>query len=94
MMTDMPIRLQKLDKAGLSPRDILILYVVKNKPGINGIETAHILNLRSHSCVQTQFRRMIRQELIEDRRLEAKKATSAYYHITSKGEKLLDEIIG
>lgn len=94
MILDTVSRLYKLDKSHFSPRDILVLYVIKNRPGINGVEIMQTLNLPTHSCVQSNLRRLIKKKLMEDHRSEARKATSASYHLTAEGEKLLDEIIG
>ena len=94
MTSNITQRLMRMDKLGLHPRHILMMYIIKNKPGCNGIEIAQILHVNSYSCLQAQFRRLVREKWIEDRRADVRKASPRYLYLTEEGEAILNEIIG
>lgn len=84
--------LHKIDRARITTRDVLTLYTIIARPGINGIEITHALGLQERSSLQFAFARLIRLGLIEDRREHAVQAVSAQFYITKAGQDLWDDI--
>lgn len=71
---DFLIRLRKMDKRGLSARDVLLLYTIIANPGIHGQDAVNKIGGVNRSGIQHCLMRLIREGLIEDRRLEARRA--------------------
>lgn len=62
------LRLRKIDKSGLTARDVLLLYTIISNPGINGWDAGRKIGLAERSSVTFGLARMIKRGLIEDRR--------------------------
>lgn len=88
--------LEKIDRMRLGPRDVMILWAVTERPGSNGTDIQHILGLQSRSWVSNQLLRLIRRELIEDRRGPEQEfqGVPSIYHPTEKGLKFCTELFG
>jgi DNA-binding MarR family transcriptional regulator len=65
---DLLLKLRRIDKSGLTVRDILLLYTIIANPGINGLDAAKVIGIENRSSVQFGFARMVKRGLIEDRR--------------------------
>jgi DNA-binding MarR family transcriptional regulator len=89
---DFLVSLRKVDKRGLTVRDILILYVVITTPGISGVEVTAKLGIKDRSAIASNLRRLERESYIEDRREEQRKAVPAVLHVLPKGLEFWDEI--
>lgn len=87
------MRLRKIDKAGITPRDFIGLYAIYTHPGCNGNDVTKMVGHEERSGMQSGFHRMIRLGLIEDRRERVSKAVPTVFYITEKGKQLLDEIM-
>lgn len=87
------VRLHKIDKAGLVARDILTLYTIMSKPGINGNDVTKALGVPDRSSLQSVFARLERHGFIEDRRERASKAVPTIFYATPAGEAFWAELI-
>lgn len=89
------IRLRKIEKANLSIRDVVFLYVIMRNPGINGQDASDMMGIVNRSGIQKSLHKMIRIGLIEDRREKAAKAQSCKLHALQPAfdfwEKLIKE---
>lgn len=65
---DLMLKLRRIDKCGLTVRDILLLYTIIANPGINGWDAAKVIGIEARSSVQFGLARMVKRGLIEDRR--------------------------
>lgn len=86
------VGINKMDRLRVSPREALILFAVKSKPGMNGVELANALNMPARSSVQNQVFRMCARGYVEDRRVVEHDLTPSDFHITPAGEALLREL--
>lgn len=84
--------LKKMDKARLTVRDALVIYIVMTDPGIDGLGVAKKLNFEHRSSVTSNVARLILEGLIEDRREKRGQAISSILHITDKGRAFWDDI--
>ena len=66
-------RLWKIDKSGLTARDLMLLYTIMTHPGISGLEAANLVGVRARSSVQFSYARLMKREMIEDRRVQESK---------------------
>ena len=89
---DFLVNLRKIDKRHLTVRDILILYVIIQKPGSSGIEISTKLGIKDRSAIASNLRRLEREGYIEDRRETRTKAVSAILHPLSAGLEFWNEI--
>jgi len=89
---DFLVNLRKIDKRSLTVRDILILYVIIESPGISGIEITTKLGIRERSAIASNLRRLEREGYIEDRREIRSKAVPAVLHALPRGIEFWDEI--
>lgn len=62
------LRLRKIDKSGLTARDVLLLYTIISNPGINGWDAGRKIGLAERSSVTFGMNRLIKRHFIEDRR--------------------------
>lgn len=62
------LRLRKIDKSGLTCRDILLLYTIIANPGINGWDAGRKIGVAERSSVTFGMNRLIKRGFIEDRR--------------------------
>lgn len=65
---DLLLKLRRIDKSGLTVRDILLFYTIIANPGINGWDAGKLIGIEARSSVQFGLARMIKRGLIEDRR--------------------------
>lgn len=85
-------KLRKIDRSGLKVRDVIVLWAIRENPGMMGRELAVKLGFDSRSSVQDQMVRLIQHGLIEDRRLTHDQRTPNDLHITSAGREYLSAI--
>ncbi len=86
-----------MDRAGLGARDVTILCALKSKPGLRGRELAQTIGWSVRTHVQEQVKRLIRDDLIEDRRILdgrplAYQRTPNNFHLTQKGKDFLEKL--
>ena len=62
------LRLRKIDKSGLTARDVLLLCTIISNPGINGWDAGRKIGLAERSSVTFGMNRLIKHGFIEDRR--------------------------
>ena len=79
------MRLRKMDKRGLTTRDVLLLYTIIANPGIHGKDAAHKIGTVDRSGIQHCLMRLIREGMIEDRRPEARRAQPNRLYALSAG---------
>ncbi len=79
------IALKTIDAAGMTARDVLLLYVIMAHPGIHGKGASEKLQVPTRSTIQNALDRLIRLGMIEDRRLEHNRVTPNILYATSKG---------
>lgn len=91
-VVDFLIRLRKIDKLGLTARDVLMLYTIIARPGISGIDAANAIGIKFRSGVAPGIGRLIRAGFIEDRREQARKANPAQLHPLPEGEAFWNDI--
>lgn len=89
---DFLVNLRKIDKRSLTVRDILILYVVIENPGISGIEITKKLGIKDRSAIASNLHRLERENYIEDRRETRTKAVPTVLHALPRGLEFWDEI--
>lgn len=89
---DFLVNLRKIDKRSLTVRDILILYVVIENPGISGIDITKKLGIKDRSAIASNLHRLERENYLEDRRETRTKAVPTILHALPKGLALWDEI--
>lgn len=86
-------RMHALDRSGLTPRDILLLWAIRTQPGMMGLELAKKLGYKSRSSVQDGIGRLIDRGYIEDRRPFHNQVTPNDLYILSAGETALDAMV-
>lgn len=67
-VVDFLARLKALDNSGFTPRDVLVLYTIIQKPGSSGIEVCQAIGVENHGNIRCNLQRMQRFGLIEDKR--------------------------
>jgi len=82
---DFLVRLRKLDKAGVTHRDVITLYTIIANPGVNGQEAGKMMGISDRSNIQMGLARLERKGLIEDRRVERIKSIPSIFHATPAG---------
>lgn len=87
------IALRKIDRAGLTARDILLIESVRQNPGCMGRELATRIGLQARSNLQFSLPRLKLLGMIEDRRPQVGRAHVNILHITPAGERFLDDLI-
>lgn len=83
-------RLRKIDRSGLKVRDVIILWAIRENPGMMGRELSTKIGLESRSCAQDGLQRLMRRGLIEDRRLTFDQRTPNDFHILPAGREYLE----
>lgn len=86
-------QMRTLERAGMSPRDVLILWAVKTNPGIMGRELAIKLGYASRSNIHKGVERFLERGFIVDHRKIAGPHTPNDFHITEAGNAFLDNLI-
>lgn len=92
IIVDLMVKMRKIDAAGLTQRDVLVIWCVKENPGIEGILLSQKLGFKSRSNVQTNIFRLIRLGFIEDRRAVAAKTVPNILHLLPKGEEFWSDL--
>lgn len=64
------VRLRKIDKSGLTARDVLLLYTIITHSGIHGHDAGKAIGVAERSSVTFGLNRLIKRGFIEDRREE------------------------
>lgn len=62
------VRLRKIDKSGLTSRDVLLLYTIITHPGIHGHDAGKKIGVVERSSVSFGLNRLVKRGFIEDRR--------------------------
>jgi DNA-binding MarR family transcriptional regulator len=91
-VTDFLVRLRKVDKRGLTLRDVLVLYAIMETPGASGLDIATKLGIKDRSAISSNLARLEREGFIEDRREEQGRAIPAILHALPAGVAFWDEI--
>lgn len=86
------VRLRKIDRSGLKVRDIIVLWAIRENPGMMGRELAQKLGYESRSHVQDCFARLERHGFIEDRRPRRDQQTPCDFYIVDQGREFLASI--
>lgn len=89
---DFLVRLRKIDKQGLTARDVLVLYAIICQPGMSGREVAHKLGIVDQSYISSHLHRLERAGFIEDRREARVKANPAIFHVLPAGTEFWEAI--
>lgn len=89
---EMLVRFRRIDKAGLTVRDILMLYTIIANPGINGLDAAKLIGIAERSSVQLCLARLIKRGFIEDRRDAETKGVPNILHSLPAGIDFWNEI--
>lgn len=87
------LRLRKIDKAHLTVRDVLVLYAIMSKPGVNGNDVTKTIGQQDRSSLQSSFMRLERMGFIEDRRERASKAVPTIFYVLPPGEQFWADLI-
>jgi DNA-binding MarR family transcriptional regulator len=90
--SDFLIRLRKVDRRGLTVRDVLVLYYIIGHPGCSGIEITNKLGYTDRSAVASNLLRLEREGYITDHREVRSKANPAILHSTPRGVEFWGEI--
>lgn len=86
-------KLRQIDKLRVTPRDVIIMFIIISKPGLNGGELKTSLNLANRSGIAVNVRRLIDKGLIEDRRDTSGHLNSPnILYITEKGKQLWESL--
>lgn len=67
-VVDFLARIKALDNSGFTPRDLLVLYTIIQKPGCSGIEVCQAIGVENRSNIRSNLQRLERFGLIEDKR--------------------------
>lgn len=88
------VRLLKMHKIGMRPREVVILYTIIANPGISGIDIARKLGIPERSHIQHALGILEKHGLVEDRRPEKdrRKANPAKFHPLPAGETLWNDL--
>ena len=89
---DFLIRLKKLDRAGLTVRDALVLYTIIHNPGISGVHIADMVGAGNRSNIAFNVQRLAREGFIEDRRQQVGKAHPTMFHVLPAGLKFWNDL--
>jgi predicted MarR family transcription regulator len=84
-VVDFLARLKALDNTQFTPRDVLIVYTIINKPGCSGIEVCNAIGVENHANIRCNLQRLQRFGLIEDRREVGRKAVPSILIPLQKG---------
>lgn len=85
-------RLRTIDRKGLTVRDAVLLHTIMEHPGECGLDIAKRLGITNRSSLQSNFPRLIKRGLIEDRREREAQAIPARYFVTAAGTEFWHEI--
>jgi len=85
-------RIAFIDRSILTIRDVRILDCIMNNPGLNGSDIVTKLKLRGYSSVAANFARMLRHEMIVDRRHGIKQAIPSRFYVTDKGARYMERV--
>lgn len=88
----MLVRFRKIDKAGLTVRDMLLLYAIISNPSVNGWEAAKLIGIPDRSSVQLCLARLMKRGFIEDRRDAEAKGVPNILHPLPAGIEFWNEI--
>lgn len=88
------VRLLKMHKLGIRPRELVILYTIINNPGISGIDIARKLGIPERSHIQHALAVLEVRKFIEDQRPEKdrRKANPAKFHSLPAGDALWNDL--
>jgi predicted transcriptional regulator len=86
-------RLHIIMRARLNIRDVLILYVVANNPGINKLDAAQMLGFESHSGVRESIKKCLARGFIEDKRRASIQSMAASMHVLPAGQQFLRDLL-
>lgn len=86
------VKLRKVDKRGLTVRDVLVLYVIITHPGCSGIEITNKLGFKDRSAIASNILRLEREGYMSDHREVRSKANPAILHPLPKGIDFWNEI--
>lgn len=86
------VRLRKIERAGLTHRDFVMLYLIGQQPGIMGNEICKTLGYPSRSNIQDNMARLARLGFAEDRRTGGRIREPNDWHITAAGEALIEDV--
>lgn len=84
--------LTRLEKLGLSQRDVLVLYGVISNPNINGKHLSDSLGYKDRSAISTALLRLTGMGMIEDKRKRAGRTIPNMMVATQKGIDFWNEI--
>ncbi len=84
--------LRKMDKTGITHRDVLILYVIINRPGICGQDITEILGYGYRSNVVKGIARLLKYGFIEDRRDVTGNARMQILHVRPAGTEFFNSL--
>lgn len=87
------VKLCRLNSSGRPMTDILVLWTISKNPGIAGNDIPRKLGLKTRSQVQHAIKRLLDQNLIEDRRERTGKYFTGILHIKPAGETVLSQFI-
>lgn len=91
-VTSFLVRLRKVDKLGLTVRDVLVLYAIIENPGADGLTISTKLGLRDRSALASNLHRLERIGFIEDRREKRQRAVPAALYPLEHGIAFWEEI--
>ena len=84
-VVDFLTRIKALDVSGFTPRDVLVLYAIIQKPGCSGIEVCNAIGVENHANIRCNLQRLQRFGLIEDKRTIGAKAVPSILLPLQKG---------
>jgi DNA-binding MarR family transcriptional regulator len=90
------VALRKLDNARLTARDVLVMEALRERPGMMGRELSAKIGMKTRSNVQDSIRRLILNNMIEDRRAVfdgLHNRTPNDLYLLPAGEKFLNELV-
>jgi len=90
---DFMLKLRRIDDAGLTQRYVLVLWAVRETPGMMGLELTRKLGYKTRSNIQHSISVLVDKGLIEDRRIKTGNLTPNDLHITPAGDKFLSDLI-
>lgn len=76
----------------MTVRDAILLHQVVEHPGLCGLDICKRLGITNRSSVASNFPRLIKAGLVEDRRLREAQAVPSRYFVTPKGEEFWREL--
>lgn len=82
---DFLVSLNKIARSGLQYRDPILLYAIMCNPGINGKDLATKLAIPERSHIQSALIRLEQKGLIEDHRVNPRKANPSLFYATPAG---------